>query len=219
MIWTIVQKETSKSWDVVYLRCRMDQYIHFREWQFVMIESTHIHPELNKPLRKPYSIASTMVDMQDMLMWWIIKKTCDGFMSQYLVWAQIWEVLTITWPAWKMVLQTPHATKYLLIATWSGLGPLWSIYQTIKHCDLIFLFWERYPDQVLDSITHWFALDDRCTLFLSSQWEYVQHWLDRAIALLWIDMHVYICGKPAMVDDVKSILHARGIVHIFDEKY
>ena len=77
--------EYSPSREVTFVRFTPEEKFDFAEGQFVMIESTFNHKDLGKPLKKPYSIATTMDELQTQgTIGVVVKKTMDGFMSEYL---------------------------------------------------------------------------------------------------------------------------------------
>lgn len=61
---TISHIEYSPSGQVTFVRFSPEEKFTFEEGQFMMIESTFNHPELGKPLKKPYSIATTNEELQ-----------------------------------------------------------------------------------------------------------------------------------------------------------
>lgn len=83
-----------------------------------MIESVFNHTELGKPLKKPYSIATTNFEFQTKgTIGVIVKKTMDGYMSEYLTKGiTVGTKIHITGPLGHMVNNKQHK-KYLLIST------------------------------------------------------------------------------------------------------
>ncbi|MEI7477899.1 MAG: hypothetical protein WCJ81_05380 [bacterium] len=66
MIAAIVTNiEYSESKEVTFVYCKPETSFTFKEGQFMMISSDHTHPELGKPLKKPYSIATTNQELQE----------------------------------------------------------------------------------------------------------------------------------------------------------
>lgn len=61
---TVSYIEYSPSGEVTFVRFTPDEKFSFAEGQFVMIESLFNHVELGKPLKKPYSIATTNDELQ-----------------------------------------------------------------------------------------------------------------------------------------------------------
>jgi ferredoxin-NADP reductase len=51
----------------------------------MMVSSDFMHEGLGKPLKKPYSIATTNRELQDEgTIGFVVKKSREGFMSEYL---------------------------------------------------------------------------------------------------------------------------------------
>lgn len=231
----ITHIEYSPSKEVALVTCKPQAVFPFKEWQFMMISSSHIHSELWKPLKKPYSIATTNEQLQtDWTIWFVVKKVRDGFMSDYLTrQAIVWDILYLQWPVWHMV-DKNISGRYLLISTWSGLSPITSLYTALRknpQNKIANLFGERYHAHVLPSVEKLFSENTDHIyhqLFLSKQewlssswiqpksakyslWR-MQGWLDNALAFLWTtDISVFICGKPEMVDDVRKILTEKWV--------
>ncbi len=82
---TITHIEYSPSKEVTFVRCKPDTQFSFKEGQFMMLASDHNHTELQKPLKKPYSIATTNQELQeDGTIGFVVKKVREGYMSEYL---------------------------------------------------------------------------------------------------------------------------------------
>jgi NAD(P)H-flavin reductase len=62
---TISHIEYSHSKEVTFVRCQPEEIFTFKEGQFMMISSDFNHKELGKPLKKPYSIATTHQELQE----------------------------------------------------------------------------------------------------------------------------------------------------------
>ncbi len=245
----ITHIEYSPSKEVTFVRCKPDTQFSFKEWQFMMVASDHNHPELQKPLKKPYSIATTNQELQEKgTIGFVVKKVREGFMSDYLTRGiNIGDTLHLQWPVWHMTDTWAH-DNYLLISVGSGLSPMIGLYESIvakqQFSKVSMLYWERYADHVLPSTKELFTKEidnTKKTIFLSREkerrdnteennaWEnlryhdgYIQHGLDEALQFLGTtDVSVFICGKPEMVDEVRWILEAHGITkeQVKFEKY
>ena len=245
----ITHIEYSPSKEVTFVRCKPDTQFSFKEWQFMMVTADHNHPELQKPLKKPYSIATTNQELQeDGTIGFVVKKVREGYMSDYLTTGiDIGDTLHLQWPVWHMT-DTWAYDNYLFISVGSGLSPMIGLYESIvakqQFAKVAMLYWERYADHVLASTRELFAKEidnTKKTIFLSrekdrhesnegnNEWEtlryrdgYIQHGLDEALQFLWTtNMSVFICGKPEMVDEVRWILEAHGIAkeQVKFEKY
>jgi ferredoxin-NADP reductase len=131
-----------------------------------------------------------------------------------------------------------QAGNYLLMSIGSGLSPIYSLYNHLidtSHFDrLVNIFGERYRDNVIDEVEQSFSLQsDRVKnlCYLSKEKNltkhrrlgYIQDGIHEAIEFLGINenLHVFLCGKPEMVNDVIHILISAGLdkSQIAFEKY
>lgn len=207
----------------------------FAEGQFVFLERLDFSYPDGKKMKNAYSIGSSYEELRDKgYFTTIVKKTRDGGMSDYLTnQLRIGDVLDCKWPLWHFV-DKQLVPRYLLLSIGSWITPMYAMY---KH--LLAVWWyekichvygERYRKSVIDTIAHDFVSPNgsiKHLLYLSQdnadgwqQW-YVQDWLVDAIAFLGTDIQVFLCGKPAMVDDVIEKLIGLGVDRwrIFFEKY
>lgn len=217
---TISHIEYSPSREVTFVRFKPLERFDFQEGQFVMIESTFDHLELGRPLKKPYSIATTHQEFLDeWTVWVIVKKTMEGYMSDFLTQGiTVGTELVITWPVGHMTDDKQHQ-KYLLVSTGSGISPMVALYsELVKDPDnkIANIFGERFHKHMLPSVEQLFLSNtenSHHTLFLSKEdhesyrrW-HVQEWLDEALAFLGNkSITVFLCGSPVMVDDVRQLL-------------
>lgn len=231
--------EYSPSKEVTFVRCKPEILFTFKEWQFMMVSSDHIHEWLGKQLKKPYSIATTNDELQTKwTIWFVVKKSREGFMSEYLTEKiAIGDTLHLQWPVGHLVDGWEH-THYLLVSVGSWLSPMIGLYESIvakqqNTSKVAMLYGERYLNQVLPSTLELFSKEfenRKHMLFLSREeiqtpymysW-YVQTWMESALEFLGtIDISVFICGKPEMVDEVRTILVGKWIdaKNIKFEKY
>jgi ferredoxin-NADP reductase len=129
--------------------------------------------------------------------------------------------ITMIWPVGKFV-DTGVSRNYLFVSVGSGLSPCFSLYQqllqTWSYDKIVNLFWERYLDHIPEQVLQHYSLQSDTIynqICLSqeehiSQWMrkgYVQDGLDNALEFLnTSDCTVFICGLPAMCDDVAQRL-------------
>lgn len=209
----------------------MDKSFEFKAGQFVVL-SSKIWWQV---VKRSYSIGTTMNEYkQTSELGFIIKLVPEGIMSTYFVKnAKIWDELEVVWPAGRMYCEpTDEKLNYLLISSWSGLSPLWSIYNSLvlsqKYNKIINIFGERTKnDLIVDfesdnnaNITNIVTLS-REMIDWYYQW-YVQKYISKALSDLdKSTLRIYICGKPAMVDEVLQILESEWINNqfIYFEKY
>lgn len=222
--------EYSPSWDVVmlYLRPKLDgdenKNSIFQAGQFMML-ATDID---NKRMQRPYSIASSPLQyVEEWLVAFSIKRVEWGVRStRACIQAKQWDIITMTWPVWHLIATKQQSAKYLFVSVGSWLSPIYSLFRDIvidtnTYIRIANIFWERSFDHMLPSVhktwTKSYA-NVQTQLFLSqdehvwyTKW-YVQDWLANALNFLsssqqYDDIKVFLCGKPAMVDDVQQRLH------------
>lgn len=232
--------EYSASWEVTFVRCKPQGEFTFAEGQFMMITADHVHAEIGKPLKKPYSIATTNVELQrDGTIGFIVKKVREGFMSDYLTTRiAVGDTLHLQWPLGHMYIKQP-TSAYLLISVGSGLSPMVGLYNAIRtqqpDAYIANIFGERYLSHVPASVQEIMGGQTDAhihhTLCLSRQHEiepdffahastYMQQWyvqdaVTTTLASLMTthkisDVSVFLCGKPEMVDSVKGMLEDMG---------
>ena len=235
---TLIKKHLSQSGDVALLIFSLSEAFSFQEWQFVMLE----HEFDGKLVKRAYSIASTQREAREQ--WEIhfyVKKTEQPLFSHYLVTdIQIGDTLTMTWPLGHFIDNGSHS-NYLFVSVWSWLWPILALKKKIiqqeqSYNKVFHLFGERYHHHTIQQCDELF-LD--CTnysnvashLYLSREKDhsrpnhyragYVQDSIHHAINFLGIDCKVFLCGLPAMVDDVRKQLIDAWIPkeHILFEKY
>jgi len=199
-------KILSKNNEVAYLSFQPDTEINFKAGQFLMLD--------NGDFKRAYSIASKP---DDELISFYIKKASENGMSKYLTQdIKIADKLDFMWPFWHMILEEDKNTNYFLVSVWSWLWPIFSIYQTLKNSGnynkIVNIFWERHKDDIVDFVLETmknFESEDTKNYFHLSREEkdwfktwYVQSSFEDAINFLWKDnIKVYMCWKPAMVDE------------------
>jgi NAD(P)H-flavin reductase len=163
-------------------------------------------------------------------------------MSAYLTkWITIWAEVTLIWPAGRYIDQK-SSKNYFFISVWSGLGPNYSLLQAAHQNTLttngsswriVNLFGERHYAHILPDVEQLFVTTQSDTtkhlLYLSQETQLppmyhqgrIQLGIDEALEFLWEDFAAYICGTPAMVNDIKQELLQRNVSpsRIIVEKY
>ncbi len=156
----------------------------------------------------------------------MIKRVSDGLVSNRLLDEHtIWDGLSLVWPLGHLTIKEEYA-EYLLIGTWSGLAPLLSIYHGLGESKKQILYGERTSGDLVPEIAELVWLSN-IMLSRENHSDYHHgHVQNKLSELVWNidnlnDVWVFLCGKPAMVDDVKLQLIALGIPagNIKDEKY
>ncbi len=232
--WLITSLEYSPSWDVVIIHTQVTEPLSFLEWQFMLLQ-TLIG---DKIVKRSYSIYSTDSQLQDSqtISFCIKRKEWWIFSTWATKEAKVGMQITMTWPLGKFV-DNHISDKYMFVSVGSGLSPCYSIYMNLlekkSYSKIVNLFGERYidhiPTEVLESygiqnesIQNQIFLSQEENLWLNMKSGYVQSWLDSALEFLNTqDITVFICGLPAMCDDVAAQLIEKGIAkeNLIIEKY
>lgn len=242
MISTVARlrhKEISPNGVTAVLHFSVDETFTFSEGQFVMLETDRIQDHKGNAMRRAYSIGTTNRQlMQEGIIGTIVKKTSDTGMSAFLVDdLNIGESLTLLGPLGHFV-DHKHKSNYLFVSVGSGVTPNYShyIHLTDEHDQdvrVVNIYGERLSASIPPSITKAFAkqsdtiknlcfLSQEKTLPEGRQRGHVQDGLEQALHFLATDdLICFLCGKPDMVDDVRSKLLDAGISkeQIVFEKY
>lgn len=220
-IWILSKIVKSPNNKVAFLYFDVEWELEFEAGQFVVLDMQID----GKSVKRSYSIATTPWYLKTHHQIWIIVKSIEnGLMSNALLDMNIWDKLTIIWPAWHMYLCEDNIAddvNYVLISTWSGLSPIYSILQTLievnKYDHIINIFGERSDDFIIQETISCLTMSDNnisSYIALSRQvWStlynfengYVQLCLDKEINKIRERKNTtkwYICGQPNMVDQV-----------------
>jgi len=202
--------------------------IDFEEGQFVMLETIDYKID-DKPLKKPYSIASThnhFLDTKQLQFY--IKQASPTGMSHFLTQEiKLWDMLRFQWPAGHFV-DDKAFDKYLFVSMGSGVGGIYahyleSISQEVPASKVLNIFWEKTTNDLIPRVTKNFSLNNancKNILFLSREETvqepfrkgHVQDAISEALEFLQDSNFVaFLCGKPQMVLDVKKVLEQAGI--------
>lgn len=217
--WLITSLDYSASRDVVILHVQVTEPFSFLEGQFMMLQ-TLIG---DKIIKRAYSIYSTNYQLQDSQIisfcikrkdWWVFSTWATQVAKEGMQ-------ITMVWPLWKFI-DTGLSKNYLFISVGSGLSPCFSLYQQLlqnwNYNKIANLFGERYvehiPSEVLDKyslqndkIYNQICLSKEKNIWDTMRHGYVQDGLDSALQFLHTqDITIFICGLPAMCDDVATRL-------------
>lgn len=220
----LTNKSFSPNFNTCILTYKSEDTITFHNGQFIQCQL----PIDNQIIKRSYSIMSSFEDFCttkhiDIL----VKRVPEGRWSNWLLDIHtLGETIQAVWPLWHLV-TLPHFHTYLLIGTWSGIAPLLSIYQWLSpEINKQIIRWERTSFDLLDKITKLIGNES----IILSQEDHADYAHGHVQDILWkhIDpttikewFGVYLCGKPAMVDDMKQRLIVLWVPssHIKDEKY
>lgn len=183
-----------------------------------------------KPLKKPYSIATTSSYFaNEKEIGCVVKKVWTWWMSEHLVSElSLWWSVTLQWPVWHYVDSKQH-TSYLFISVGSWFSPNVGLFDAlIQHqsfSQITILHGERYFSHHVSSIHTRFTeisqSDERVTYIpifskeknlpiWGKSW-YVQDHLDAVLQKCWPNTSCFLCWKPEMVDEVRTLLQERWI--------
>lgn len=240
---TISHIDYSPSGDVNMMYCQASDHhdLSFRAGQFMLLAA-----EIDGTIiKRSYSIATTpQLLAEQWLIGFSIKRVEGGiFSTRATRLAQPGDTLTMTGPLWRMT-DDESVNNYLLISAGSWLSPIYAIYHSLiissRSVRIANIFGERYFSHILPCV-HQDWVDDiwstgtidpaniysQCFLSADEHEWYnigrVQLWLANALdRLATTDIRVFICGAPAMVDEVRNLLiaeHGIDPTQIHFEKY
>ncbi len=217
--WLIIWIDYSPSGDVVIITCQVTEPFSFLEGQFMMLQ-TLID---DKIVKRAYSIYSTNQQLQDSqtISFCIKRKEWGLFSTRATQVAKIGMKISMTWPVGKFV-DTGISKNYLFISVGSGLSPCFSLYQNLLQTwlydKIVNLFGERYLDHIPAEVSQQYSLqsDTIYNQICLSKEEHISEWMRQWYvqdglqdALDFLDTKsctVFICGLPAMCDDVATRL-------------
>ena len=152
----------------------------------------------------------------------IVKKSSDEGMSAFLTQGiAVGDTVSLTGPLGHFV-DPGDSDHYLMISVGSGLTPIYAhfshlVFEQQQFGKIAHIYGERYASHLLPDVRQALAHHDprvRHWCFLSQESSdllphgrsagYVQDGLDEALAFLGTtDITVFVCGIPAMVDEVR----------------
>lgn len=226
----LIEKILSPSWQVGLLKFSSDEKITFKEWQFLTFEML----VWDKKQRRSYSIASSMQQMENNEIYFIIKLVEWGLFSTYFLQdMKIWEKIDFVKPLWHLTLTEKIEKNILFVSTGSWVVPMVSMYDFLSqknpNIKVFNIFGERYFENILDYELKIFqdSQNFKNKFFLSKDKKdwfetgYVQDWILEALEYLWKDIHVFLCWKPETVKSIQDMLLENWIEksQIKSEKY
>jgi len=235
---TVVDIQHSSNKQVAFVYFKLDQSCIFQEGQFMFLERLWFTYPDGKLMKNAYSIGTTNSLLQDKgIIGTIVKKSSEGGMSDYLTQhIKIGERIKITLPLGHFI-DKKISHNYVFISIGSGITPVYAIYNQLIETGnfnyIINIFGDRYKENILSIVQQNYKSDDyriKHLLYLSQEKDlplsrkkgYVQDGLDVVFETFnWQEFQIFLCGKPAMVDDVVAILLDKGVQkhYIHFEKY
>lgn len=220
----LIWKSFSTNNDCAILTYQAIDNIQFYDGQFVQLQL----PINEIIIKRSYSIFSNYHHFQaTKQIQFMIKRVENGIGSNWLLDEHhIGDGIQLLCPLGHLYIKEKYH-EYLFIGTGSGLAPLHSIYTWLSHSTKKHIcYGERTSNDLLPQIISSLWKEN----IILSREEHPDFWnghvQSRLHELVWRmynlnDVGVFLCGKPAMVDDVKNQLIALGIPagNIKDEKY
>lgn len=232
-------KEISPNGVTAILHFSVDETFTFLEGQFVMLETDRIKDHKGNDMKRAYSVGTTALQLRhEGIIGTIVKKTSEVGMSAFLVDdLAIGDQLQLHGPLGHFV-DHKHTSNYLFVSVGSGVTPNYAHYTHLTReygqaVRIVHIYGERYADNVPHSLAQDFGQQSdtiKNICFLSQEDHlphgrhrgHVQDGLEEALHFLGTDGIVcFLCGKPDMVDDVRTKLLDTGIhkEQIVFEKY
>lgn len=204
----------------------------FSAGQFVMISVEKTQPDGTlKQVKRAYSIASAPGEKFLAL---TIKLYSDGELSSKLIHYKIGDLLTLTGPYGKFLFVDPKI-ETVFIAGGTGVAPLRSMWQSLLESKsttkMRLLYSTRFADEIIykDELNKLSASGVMPSFITVTRPEEGYTGLQGRIDKHFVEKHVsdpkgsvyYICGAPAMVQDMKKALHDLDVAaeQIFHEAW
>lgn len=204
----------------------------FAPGQFIMISAEKQQPDGTlKQVKRAYSIASAPGEKFLAL---TIKIYSDGELSSKLKHCNVGDALTLTCPYGKFLFTDPKI-ETVFIAGGTGIAPLRSMWQSLlaskSTTKMRLLYSTRFADEIIykQELEKLSASGVMPSFITVTRPEEGYTGLQGRIDKHFVEKHVpdpkgcvyYICGAPAMVQDMKKALHDLGVAaeQIFHEAW
>ncbi len=213
----------------IRLALREPGEIAFKAGQFVSFEVTN--PKTGRPVSRPYSILSPPSERNEVVL--LLNLVPGGPGSTYLFSLKQGDDTQFKGPAGNFYVRDDPAKDLLLVATGTGIVPLWSMLHDQLERNrnrAITLMWGLrsqkdlyYQDELaalsrkhahLTALTTlsrpepgWTGAAGRVTRLIEEHVRSVEN------------LSVYVCGNSAMIADVTALINKRGLCPIYREKY
>ncbi len=203
-------KEWAPGLKSIYLR--LNEKMEFKAGQYVLLKDQVD----GKPVSRAYSIASSPEEEEVEILFRVV-----GLFTNHLNTRKVGDKLTVIGPFGHMTVDRISKNRVVFIATGTGVSPHISIVkELVKGCDkeVYMLYGTRYKSM----LAHYGELknmEEKCSKFkfypvLSREenWDgYKGHVQDVLGEFIKEDSDYFVCGLPAMADDVIKMLTERGV--------
>jgi len=213
----------------ITLRLLEPGQIAFKAGQFISFEV--VHPRLNQPVTRPYSIASPPSQRDQVTL--LLNLVPNGPGSTYLFSLREGDETQFKGVTGSFYLRDEAERDLLFVATGTGIAPIRSMLYDLLDKNFprsITLFWglrsqkDLYYQDELEALAKahrnfsfmttlsrpengWQGRSGRVTRLVEEGMASVKH------------LAVYLCGNGGMIKDVTAILNGKGLCPIYREKY
>lgn len=212
----------------ITLRLVVPPAINFKAGQFISFEV--VHPQSQRPVVRPYSIASPPsrpdIDL-------VLNLVPGGPGSTYLFGLKEGDETRFTGPAGSFYLREDVSRTHLFVATGTGIAPLRSMLHALIErggSRPVILYWglRSLPDLYYqDELARLAGTHPNFSFITTlsrpeSDWTgergRVTRLVEERIASVQ-DLAVYLCGNGGMIKEVSEIIRKKGLCPIYREKY
>jgi NAD(P)H-flavin reductase len=186
--------------------------------QFIMVE---VPKEAEKPVRKPYSIASPPYFSEKIEL--CIKWVEGGFVSTWFFGLQLGDKISVQGPLGVFRLVEPLPEHLIFVATGTGIAPLRAQFLQLLHDgykkQITFIFGNRYEDEIpfhqelLDLAKEHGNFTYLPVISRPKSWQGEKGYVQEVLRKIFPNPkgnQVYICGLVPMVNDLKDCLIQLG---------
>ncbi len=203
--------------------------IAFRAGQFVSFEV--MNPKTGRKVSRPYSILSPPSERETITL--LLNLVPGGPGSTYLFSLKKGDETQFKGPAGNFYLRDDPSKDILLVATGTGIVPVWSmLHDQLErdHDRSITLFWglrserDLYYQNELEALARKYARFTAITTLSRPEpgWTgatgRVTRLIDEHVRSV-ANLSVYLCGNSAMIADVMALISKKGLCPIYREKY
>lgn len=203
--------------------------ISFKAGQFVSFEV--VHPTFNRPVTRPYSIASPPQQRDGITL--LLNLIPGGPGSTYLFSLKEGDHAQFKGPTGGFYLRDDATRDLLFVATGTGIAPIRSmLFDRLEGgpSRAVTLFWglrserDLYYQDELETLARRHANFTFLTTLSRPEGSWkgqtgrVTRLVDERIASV-DNLAVYLCGNSGMIQDVSAIINRRGLCPIYREKY
>jgi len=213
----------------ISLRLLEPPELEFKAGQFISFEV--VKEGLNRPLVRPYSIASPPSQREIVTL--VLNLIAGGPGSTYLFALKEGDDTRFTGPAGNFYLRDDPARAFLFVATGTGIAPFRSMLLALFERGVsspVTLYWglrsqrDLYYQDELETMAKTHPNFSFVTTLSRPEdgWEgergRVTRLVEERVSSV-KDLAVYLCGNSGMIKDVREIVRGKGLCPIYREKF